>query len=114
FWKKLAQAGVTVGILEVPFAPPVGLSHGFEIAGWGEHDTFAGHLTVAPNELAELVTRQVAPHPFSFGSQGAAAPDYVAGLSALSTASLEGVKLRGELAVRLREKTPRPPFLVIF
>ncbi|HKA54123.1 MAG TPA: alkaline phosphatase family protein, partial [Candidatus Binatia bacterium] len=22
FWKKLAQAGVTVGILEVPFAPP--------------------------------------------------------------------------------------------
>jgi predicted AlkP superfamily phosphohydrolase/phosphomutase len=114
FWKKLAQEGMTVGIFDVPFAPPVGLSQGFEIAGWGEHDTSAGHLTFAPNELAELVTKQVAPHPFSFGGQGATGPSDVEGLRALSAACLEGVKLRGELAVRLLEKT-RPRFsLVIF
>src|SRR5881275_1074526 len=35
FWQELARAGVRVGVLDVPFAPLVGLSEGFEISEWG-------------------------------------------------------------------------------
>ena len=114
FWKELAQKGVTVGIFDVPFAPPVGLSQGFEVAEWGAHDVVAGHLQVAPNELAELVTKQVTPHPFSFGGQGATGPDDLEGLRKLSAACLEGVRLRGELAARLLQKTRPQLSLIIF
>ncbi|HWS55643.1 MAG TPA: alkaline phosphatase family protein, partial [Pyrinomonadaceae bacterium] len=37
FWKELARGGVTVGVLDVPFAPLVGLSEGFEVSEWGAH-----------------------------------------------------------------------------
>ena len=32
FWKRLVDNGLTVGILDVPFAPLVGVAEGFEIS----------------------------------------------------------------------------------
>ena len=71
FWRELARAGVRVGVLDVPFAPPVKLSEGFEISEWGAHDTFDGETKAAPQEINGLVNGRFTPHPFSSERNGA-------------------------------------------
>ena len=53
FWKTLAENGTTVGILDVPFMPLVGLSKGFEVSEWGPHDLLEGRVDAAPERVAE-------------------------------------------------------------
>ena len=114
FWKRLSDEGVTVGILDVPFAPVVGLTEGFEIAEWGAHDAFEGRMRFAPERLSELLTKEVAPHPFSSGVEGVTDPFELEGLRRLSAACLEGVKLRGELAARLIRETETQLSIIVF
>lgn len=114
FWQQLASTGVRVGVLDIPFAPLVGLSEGFEVSEWGAHDAFEGRMNFAPDAIAELVTKRVAPHPFSVDGHGASGPEDVEGLKKLSTDCLAGVKLRGELAASLIKKTMTELNVIVF
>src|SRR5688572_14194239 len=42
FWGSLSHDGPTVAVLDVPLAPHVGLTRGFEITEWGGHHLFQG------------------------------------------------------------------------
>lgn len=113
FWKRLADEGVRVGMLDVPFAPLVGLTEGFEISEWGAHDAFEGRMSFAPASLSEILTKESAPHhPFSWENRiGTHEPG---GLSKLSADCLEGARLRGELASRLIRETETQLSLIVF
>jgi predicted AlkP superfamily phosphohydrolase/phosphomutase len=113
FWRRLARDGVRVGVLDVPFAPFVGLSEGFEIGEWGAHDRLDGETKAAPREIDELVN-EFTPHPFSSERNGARGEGDAAGLSRLAAACVEGARLRGELAARLIKETRTDFSLVVF
>ena len=38
FWKPLAEKDIPIGVFDVPFALPVGVSRGFEVCEWWAHD----------------------------------------------------------------------------
>ena len=113
FWAPLAEDGLTVGILDVPFAPLVGLARGFEISEWGPHDLVRGQPDSSPPEIATLV-RESPPHPFSSDRFNTGGPTDHAGLQRLSAGSLEGVRLRGALAQRLLTETRPRLALIVF
>lgn len=96
FWKKLAVRGMTVGILDVPFMPMIGLSDGFEISEWGAHDLLEGKVQLGPPRVAELLAKKP-PHPLTFYPT-ASGPDDYKELQKLGAACLDGIKLRGSLA----------------
>lgn len=114
FWRELARAGVRVGVLDVPFAPLVGLSEGFEVSEWGAHDIFEGKTKAAPHEIEELLNAQLAPHPFSSERNGSQVETDAAALSRLAADCLEGVRLRGRLAARLIKETRSELSVVVF
>lgn len=112
FWKSLNDEGVRVGVLDVPFAPLVGLRQGFEISEWGAHDTFEGRMSFAPETLRSVLTAETAPHPFSLdGHRGA---HELEDLRRLGTDCLEGARLRGELGLRLIKETGTDFSLIVF
>ena len=111
FWEELNERGLTVGVLDVPFAPTIGLTKGFEISEWGAHDRLAGHMEAFPVVLNETI-KQTGVHPFASGHPDAAGPQDHQGLAKLSAACLAGVKLRGEMAARLLSET-RPDLSII-
>jgi len=112
FWKQLAENGLTVGILDVPFAPLIGLAEGFEISEWGPHDLLKGQLEFFPPEVTDVVKRRTSPHPLSSDRLDAAGPADYEGLRKLSSACQDGVKLRGALAHELISKR-RPRLSII-
>ncbi|HKR02451.1 MAG TPA: alkaline phosphatase family protein [Pyrinomonadaceae bacterium] len=113
FWKSLAREGTTIGVLDIPFAPTVGLSEGFEISEWGAHDVIAGQTEVRPESLSALIS-QTRPHPFQAENVDASGPDDLESLARLRSACLDGVKLRGELARRLIQETGPQLAVVVF
>jgi predicted AlkP superfamily phosphohydrolase/phosphomutase len=114
FWEGLARAGLTVGVLDVPFAPLVGLARGFEVSEWGAHDILEGHTEFGPQAIAELLTREVAPHPLSLDRLDAAGPGDREALSKVTAGCAEGARLRGELGARLLEETRADLAVVVF
>jgi len=111
FWKTLAAAGITVGILDLPFMPMLGLATGFEISEWAPHEIFEGRLRVAPEKLEALIAKSPA-HPLSSGRLGSPGPDSVETLGSLASGCLEGIKIRGKLARELLQEA-RPQFALI-
>jgi predicted AlkP superfamily phosphohydrolase/phosphomutase len=112
FWKSLAQAGMSVGVFDVPFALPVGMSQGFEVCEWWAHDSTGAGLQTGPNEIFSLV-KQSPPHPLSANRFVDTTPDNQSDLKELTAACVEGVRLRGALAQRLiAEAKPRLSLLV--
>jgi predicted AlkP superfamily phosphohydrolase/phosphomutase len=112
FWKSLGDKGVKVGVLDVPFAPLIGLRDGFEVSEWGAHDTFGGRMKFAPEGLEPLLSVEIAAHPFSLdGHRGA---EGLEALRKLSADCLEGARLRGELGVRLIRETAPDFSLIVF
>lgn len=112
FWKSLSDEGVRVGVLDVPFAPLVGLRQGFEISEWGAHDIFEGSMRFAPETLHAMLSEETAPHPFSLdGHRGA---NDVEALRRLSADCLEGARLRGELGHRLILERETDFSLIVF
>ena len=101
FWTDLARGGHSVAILDVPFAPVVGLPGGIEIAEWGAHDRVRGRMAVSPPGLQAWVARTAGTHPFGAGRAEVTGPDDGRGLRTLAAACQEGARLRGTLAVRL-------------
>lgn len=112
FWKPLVQQGVPVGIFDVPFALPVGVSNGFEVSEWWAHDSTDAGFQAGPDAILPLV-RQSPAHPLSANRFVNATPDQPGDLEKLAAASIEGVRLRGQLAQDLiRETRPRLSLLV--
>jgi predicted AlkP superfamily phosphohydrolase/phosphomutase len=113
FWKPLAQQGISLGIFDVPFALPVGVSKGFEVCEWWTHDSTGSGLQTAPAEILSVVKQSPA-HPLSFNRFVATTPDSQSDLKELTAACVEGVKLRAALAERLISVTKPRLALMVF
>ena len=100
FWQALADAGTSIGMLDVPFAPRIGLTTGFEITEWGPHDRCDGQRHVGPSEVDALVA-EIAPHPFDGGFVDPVALPDRAALEDLRAACLTGIERRGALMTHL-------------
>jgi len=112
FWQPLAKQGIPVGIFDVPFALPVGVSRGFEVSEWWAHDSTGAGLQAGPNEILSLV-KQSRAHPLSANRFVDTTPDNQSDLKELTAACSEGIRLRGMLAQHLiRETGPRLSLLV--
>ena len=112
FWKPLAEQGLPLGVFDVPFALPVGVSRGFEVCEWWAHDSTGAGLQAGPNEILSLVKRSPA-HPLSANRFVDTTPDNQHDLKELTAACVEGIRLRGRLAQGLiRETRPRLSLLV--
>src|SRR5215813_2411775 len=113
FWKSLAQQGVSVGVFDVPFAPPVGIKRGFEVCEWWAHDATAAGLRAGPEEIQSLV-REAPAHPLSANRWVTATPDSRNNIVELAEACSAGARLRGVLARRLIKETNPQLSLVVF
>jgi predicted AlkP superfamily phosphohydrolase/phosphomutase len=113
FWKALAERGVSVGVLDVPFAPPVGVTEGFEVCEWWAHDSTAAGLRAGPERIRSLVEESPA-HPLSENRFFASTPERKSNLQELAAACSEGARLRGTLARRLIAETNPQVSVVVF
>lgn len=112
FWKSLAQQEVALGVFDVPFALPIGVSNGFEVCEWWAHDATGAGLQAAPEKILSLVKQSPA-HPLSANRFANTTPDSQKNLQELTAACVAGVRLRGALAERLISETkPRLSLLV--
>jgi predicted AlkP superfamily phosphohydrolase/phosphomutase len=112
FWKPLAQHGIPIGVLDVPFALPIGVSRGFEVCEWWAHDSTGAGLQAGPDGILAVV-KQSSAHPLSANRFVNTTPDNQSNLQELTAACVEGARLRGVLAQRLiRETRPRFTLLV--
>jgi predicted AlkP superfamily phosphohydrolase/phosphomutase len=112
-WKSLAQQGASIGVFDVPFAPPVGITRGFEVCEWWAHDSTGAGLRMAPDEIRSLVLESPA-HPLSGNRFVTATPDSRNNLEELAGACCEGARLRGSLARRLIRETNPQLSVVVF
>jgi predicted AlkP superfamily phosphohydrolase/phosphomutase len=101
FWEALSRKGYAVGVLDVPFAPVVGLERGIEISEWGAHDRMRGHMVIFPLSQHEWVARIAGDHPLGIGRVNVAGPTDWTALQTLSAECRAGVRLRGALAAGL-------------
>src|SRR5260221_5576929 len=62
FWKPLTERGIPVGVFDVPFALPAGVSSGFEVAEWWAHDSTGAGLQAGPGHIPQPL-QQTPPHP---------------------------------------------------
>jgi len=112
FWEPLVRRNISLGIFDVPFALPVGLSTGFEVCEWWAHDTTGAGLQSGPAEISSLV-EQSPTHPLSANRFVDTTPDSKSDLQELTAACVEGVRRRGTLAQTLiRETAPQLSLLV--
>lgn len=112
FWTLPALQNVRVGVFDVPFARPIGMSDGFEVSEWWAHDTTDAGLQAGPKEILSLVKKSPA-HPLSANRFVNTTPNNQINLKELTAACVEGVRLRGELARTLiRETKPRLSLMV--
>ena len=113
FWKELAERGVSVGVFDVPFAPPVGVTEGFEVCEWWAHDSTAAGLGAGPEPILSLVKEWPA-HPLSLNRFFTSTPNSNSSLQELATACCDGARLRGQLAQQLIGETNPQVTLVVF
>jgi predicted AlkP superfamily phosphohydrolase/phosphomutase len=110
FWKTLVDHGISVGVLDVPFMPLIGLANGFEISEWGAHDLVELKTSIAPSSVANIVSRY-SPHPLQTRLE-IMGPHDLDGLRKVGDICLRGITTRGNLARDLLAET-RPQFALI-
>jgi predicted AlkP superfamily phosphohydrolase/phosphomutase len=113
FWKQAAESGARVGVLDVPFAPLIGLREGFEISEWGAHDVITTELRFGPPGIARHLSR-LRRHPYEAAPPNPRGPHDTQGLRKLYNDSLEGIRLRGELARALMTETSCDLSVIVF
>jgi predicted AlkP superfamily phosphohydrolase/phosphomutase len=114
FWKLFAARGVSVGVIDPPFAKPIGLSDGFEVIDWGAHDSVRQGMQVFPAEIRQQILREIGPHPVFTNRHDNASPHDPKELRKLAAKCLHGVKLRGRLARTLIDTTDPDFTFVVF
>src|SRR4029079_17924290 len=97
FWKRLDQQGISVGILDVPFATPIGLKSGFEVAEWWAHDSVLAETQFGPPEISPVLQNAL-PHPLKLKRQDAVRPDDSIALQQLGADCAVGANRRANLA----------------
>lgn len=112
FWKDFEKQGLTVGILDLPFMPMVGLSEGFEVSEWGPHDVVEGKTVAGPPTVEGMLAAH-SPFPAAF-STPVSGPDDYHNLQKLAAACVNGAKLRGTLAQTLINETNPDFCLIVF
>jgi predicted AlkP superfamily phosphohydrolase/phosphomutase len=111
FWKDLVARGTTVGLVDVPFAPFLRLTSGYEVHEWGAHSRIEGRVRVSPPAVSDRVER-FATHPFTDDlARPPANPSEVRQFLEDCTA---GVRLRGDLAEHLVGEVRTDLSLVVF
>jgi predicted AlkP superfamily phosphohydrolase/phosphomutase len=110
FWKSLLESGVSVGVMDIPFMPLIGVSNGFEISEWGPHDIVDIQTMISPDSIANVVEKY-SPHPLQTHVEISGPHDYE-GLEKVGNACLHGVTARGNLARALLSET-QPQFTLI-
>jgi predicted AlkP superfamily phosphohydrolase/phosphomutase len=113
FWKPLVQQDIPIGVFDVPFALPVGMSRGFEVCEWWAHDSTGAGLQAGPDKILAVV-RQSPAHPLSANRFVNTTPDSQSNLRELTAACVEGVRLRGALAQSLIRETDPQLSLMVF
>lgn len=107
FWHHLIDDGLSVGTLDIPFAPRHGGTTAFEISEWGAHDVIEGSMAITPEAVQEVVA-SVPRHPYEADPPKPEGPYDREKLLAIARDSLEGIRLRGDLADRLlRDRKPQ-------
>ena len=91
FWTHLTDAGRCVGVADIPHLAFRDVTNGFNVFGWGAHDTKGG-LKTAPASLASDVVAQVGRHPVGDCEQF-----HQRATAALRTAIVDGVAAQGRL-----------------
>jgi len=114
FWKTLSLEGYAVGVVDIPFAPIVGLPRGIEISEWGAHDFLRGRMEVSPPALLDWVRKSAGPHPFATSVIEALGPHDYPELARAIALFLAGVRERGTLAARLLAEVPVDLLLMVF
>lgn len=109
FWGALEDMDTTVGVLDVPYAPHVGLSRGFEVTGWGM--VRAGRPRISPPEIAPMVNDD---HPCATGRIVPASPHDPGDPAMLASGCVEGATRKGDLAERLLERARPDLAIVVF
>ncbi len=112
FWEGLTGHGTRVGVLDVPFAPLVGVTEGFEVSEYGAHDRVKGRTRVSPDELAGVVAEAVPPHPYA--SPVARPPREPHQVPDFLEQALVGAQQRGDLAEQLITRTQPDVSVVVF
>ncbi len=112
FWKDFQKQGITVGILDLPFMPMVGLSEGFEVSEWGPHDVVEGKTVTSPPSVDGILAAH-SPYPTAF-STSVSGPDDYHNLQKLAAACVKGARLRGTLAQSLIHETNPDFCLIVF
>lgn len=112
FWKSLDEAGVSVGVIDVPFAPHIGVTKGFEVLEWGAHAWVNGRPNISPLPVRNTVTKSFPAHPFSHPLS--TPPTDPASLSVLSGQCRDGARLRADVALRLMDETRPDLTIVVF
>ena len=113
FWRDLADAGATVAVFDVPFAPLVGHERIAEIAGWGAHDWW-GSRSVSPPEIKGALAGVLRDHPLATGPVDSEGPGDISGLRDVVQSCGRGARLRGDLALRLLDVASPDLLLVVF
>ena len=112
FWKDLVARGRTLGLIDVPFAPFLGLSSGYEVHEWGAHSRIEGRVRVSPPAVADQVTRRFATHPFT--DDLARPPMNPSEVRGFLDDCIAGVRLRGDLAEHLVTEVGTDLSLIVF
>ena len=110
FWKNFVEHGVSVGVLDIPFMPLIGISKGFEISEWGPHDIVDAATRFAPVSIASTVA-QHSPHPLQTRLE-ISGPADSRGLEQVGNICLNGIAARGKLTRALLAET-QPQLAVI-
>ena len=110
FWDYLSEAGVRVGIVDVPH---FGLSqqiNGFQVTNWGAHATKTKRASV-PGALLEEIKATFGPHPVGDCDK----TDFNRReLPKLAQRVLEGVRVQGALFRHLVRQQPWDVFFAVF
>lgn len=115
FWRRLAEAGRRVTVVDVPFAPVLGRERLVEIADWGAHDWFGGPPVVRPAQVeAALVDVLRTRHPLVAERVDSDGPGDADGLAHVVRSVVGGACQRGRLAERLLQVAPPDLLLVVF
>jgi len=110
FWKVLARAGRSVGILAIPFMPFVGVSDGFEVSD----QSFPSKTNGAPaGAVADLIARE-ARNALAHGHVSVDGPEDYQHLEQLAADSLTGIRLRGKFAEALLKESQPDLAVIVF
>ena len=112
FWKTFVDEGVSVGVLDIPFMPLIGISNGFEISEWGAHDVVDLETRFAPDSIENTLARH-SPHPLQTRLDVSGPADY-RGLEQIGNICLNGITKRGELSRALIADTQPQLALIAF